>query len=30
MGNILIIKSKKKKLITSNINDNSLKEYLHF
>ena len=30
MGNLLIIKSKKKKLITLNINDNSLKEVFTF
>ena len=30
MGNLLIIKSKKKKLITLNINDNSLKELYTF
>ena len=30
MDNLLIIKSKKKKLITLNINDNSLKEVFTF
>ena len=30
MDNLLIIKSKKKKLITLNINDNSLKELFTF
>ena len=30
MDNLLIIKSKKKKLITLNINDNSLKELYTF